>query len=195
MLSRVAAPRVVTLAAVAGLHAGALLWLLAETRTQHMRAEPQTQPILVVLLQALEHRPAAGGGMKPRAPSPHRRVAGGLEMPPEPSRAITSALSLSIDWAAEASSAAERLLKRNERSRQQARAFAPAPSAMFAPPGARPPELPWQPRVEPAGGGAIALHLGDQCALVVLVIIPMVGCTLDKMPARGDLFDHMHDRD
>jgi hypothetical protein len=42
---------------------------------------------------------------------------------------------------------------------------------------------------------ATIIHLGDQCALVLFVVVPMVGCTLDKVPARGDLFDHMRDHD
>jgi hypothetical protein len=194
MVSHAPAPRVLTLAAVAGLHAVALLWLLAETRRQHLRVEPESQPMLVVLLQALEPRPATGGTRR-RTPALRRRIAGEAQAHPQPSTAITAPPSVGIDWATEASSAAERLLERDEKRRRQANAFSPPPSAMFAPPAAKLHELPWQPPVEPVGGGAIAIHLGDQCALVLLVIIPLVGCTLDKMPARGDLFDHMHEHD
>lgn len=51
-------------------------------------------------------------------------------------------------------------------------------------------------RVEAVGGLATVIHLNDQCAIVLFVIIPFAGgCALEKPPARGDLFEHMHDPD
>jgi len=48
-------------------------------------------------------------------------------------------------------------------------------------------------RVEPVAGLGTVIHLNDQCAILLFVIIPMVGCALEKAPVRGDLFEHMHD--
>lgn len=197
MVSRVAAARVMTLAAVAGLHAAALLWLLAETRTQRIRSGPESAPILNVLLRTFEPRPAAGEMERRPARSRRTRGAARPEFRPQPSTAITSPPSISTDWAAEASWAAERLVESNEKSRRQANALAPAPSAMFAPPPATQREFPWQlNQVEIVEGVATVIHRGDRCGLVLFLIVPVAGgCTLDKMPARGDLFDHMHDHD
>lgn len=50
-------------------------------------------------------------------------------------------------------------------------------------------------RVEPVPGLGTIIHLNDQCAIFLFVIIPMAGCALEKPPARADLFEHMHDPD
>ena len=47
-------------------------------------------------------------------------------------------------------------------------------------------------RIEPIEGGGILLHLSDHCVLLVFPL-PFVGCGIGKIPARGDLFEHMHD--
>jgi hypothetical protein len=193
MVSRVAAPRVVTLAAVASLHAGALLWLLTETRAQRVRPEPESPSVQFFFLESPEPRSSAHA-MERRTRLPRKRVPVESEMRPRPSAAITPATGVSIDSAAEAGSAAERLIDRNEKAQRQANALAPAPSAMFSAPRGPHRGFPWQKRVE-IKEGALVVPLGDRCVLVLLLIIPMAGCSLDKMPARGDLFDHMHEHD
>jgi hypothetical protein len=46
------------------------------------------------------------------------------------------------------------------------------------------------------GGLATVIHLNDQCAIALFLIIPFAGgCAPEKPPARGDLFEHMHDPD
>jgi hypothetical protein len=46
------------------------------------------------------------------------------------------------------------------------------------------------------GGLATAINLNDRCGIVLFLIIPFAGgCALEKPPARGDLFEHMHDPD
>jgi hypothetical protein len=47
-------------------------------------------------------------------------------------------------------------------------------------------------RIEPIEGGGILLRLSDHCVLLVFPL-PFVGCGIGKIPARGDLFDHMHE--
>lgn len=198
MGTRAVAPRVMTLAAVAGLHAGALLWLLTEMRTQRIPAESRGSPSLVVLLHSLEPRLSAGASERRRVHSPRMRAAGPPEtQPPVSSTAISGSPSVSIDWATEASAAAGRLVDENEKSRRQAKVFAPVESPMFASPRVRHSDFPWQPnKVEIVQGVATMIHLGDRCGLVLFLIVPVAGgCALDKMPARGDLFDHMHDHD
>jgi hypothetical protein len=46
-------------------------------------------------------------------------------------------------------------------------------------------------RVETIEGGAILIHINERCVLV-LFPLPFAGCGIGKIPARGDLLDHMH---
>lgn len=48
-------------------------------------------------------------------------------------------------------------------------------------------------RVEALPGGVTVINLNDHCAIAFLWVLPMFGCSLGKIPARGDLFDHMHE--
>jgi len=102
-----------------------------------------------------------------------------------------------IDWAAEASGAAERWVGLDEEARRRARRFgAPPPAAAFVPTPRRL-TFGWNyaatHRVEALPGGGTIVHLNDSCALVIFVVIPMIGCSLGKVPARADLFEHLHD--
>jgi hypothetical protein len=47
-------------------------------------------------------------------------------------------------------------------------------------------------RVESLEGGALLIHINDRC-VVVLMPFPLPFCGIGKIPARGDLLDHMHD--
>lgn len=48
-------------------------------------------------------------------------------------------------------------------------------------------------RVEAIPEGGILIHLGDHCVLV-LIPLPLVGCSIGKIPVNGDLFEHMHEK-
>jgi hypothetical protein len=47
-------------------------------------------------------------------------------------------------------------------------------------------------RVESLEGGGMLIHINDRCILV-LMPFPLPFCGIGKIPARGDLLDHMHD--
>jgi hypothetical protein len=71
----------------------------------------------------------------------------------------------------------------------------PAPDPRFARP-ARRAQFGWDQskihRIEAMPGGGTVIHLNDRCALTLSgFLIPM--CKLGKIPARGDLFEHMGD--
>jgi hypothetical protein len=70
--SRAASPRVLTLAAVVATRAGALLVLLAETRTRAARSETQTSALLVMLLEPRERAAPAAATVaaRPRVSRP-----------------------------------------------------------------------------------------------------------------------------
>jgi hypothetical protein len=60
-----------------------------------------------------------------------------------------------------------------------------------------PPEFHWYHapthRVEPLDGGGTVIKLTEECRLIVVVLVPLPTCGLEKMPARGDLFKHTRD--
>ena len=199
MSSRAASPRALVFAAVVGAHAGALLMLLAETRSRLVRGEADASPLLVMLFQPREREtPAASAGPAAHPPASRYRSAAAAE-PEAPAPVIPAAPGAAIDWAAEASAATAREIEADAQRSRQARALAPKSSSVFA---ARPKrhEFHWHyastHRVEPVPGLGTIIHLSDECAIFVLVIIPIAGgCALEKTPARGDLFEHMHEPD
>jgi hypothetical protein len=197
MSSRAASPRVLVFAAVVAAHAGALLTLLAETRTRLVRGEAEASPLIVMLFQPRERQaPAVSLPSASRSPaSRHPPAAVQVEAPAPGLPAAPGAVT---DWAAEATAAAARQIEADEQRARQARALTRRPSPMFAA-RPKPPEFHWDHasthRVEPVPGLGTIIHLNDQCAIFLFVIIPMAGCALEKPPARGDLFEHMHDPD
>jgi len=85
---------------------------------------------------------------------------------------------------------------RGEDGRDGARKFGtPPPSPMFAPAPTRRPGLAWNHarthRVEALPGGVTLFNLNDHCAIALLWVVPFFGCQIGKIPARGDLFEHM----
>lgn len=199
MSSRAASPRALVFAAVVAAHAGALLLLLAETRSRLVRGEAEAGPLLVMLFQPREHQTSAtSAGPAAHPPTSRYRPAAAAE-PQAPAPVIPAAPGAVIDWAAEASAATARQVETDERRARQARALA-KPNPMFARAPRRAPGIPWDyaatHRVEPLGGLTTAIHLNDQCAVVLFLIIPFAGgCALEKPKVRGDLFEHMHDPD
>jgi hypothetical protein len=107
------------------------------------------------------------------------------------------AVSPAPDWSALAAMAAEREAGAIEVDRRQSRALAPPANALTGPrvPHALP--FHWDRAhtqgVEPLATGGTLVHLSERCALVLYFVIPMAGCVLGEIPARGDLFDHMRD--
>ena len=97
------------------------------------------------------------------------------------------------DWAEELKRVAEGAVARELAEKRHqfdfAHAFAPAPR--------KPAQMAWDYAathpIETLPQGGILIHLGDQCVLV-LIPFPMVGCAIGKLPASGDLFDHMRDK-
>jgi hypothetical protein len=197
MSARATSPRVSVLAAVIALHAGALLLLFLETRSRLARASGEATPISAWLLEPREpgadvsprHSARASRGRRPERPVGASAV---------PVSAVPSAAA-TVDWAAEAARSARRQLEADADRNRQAHALAPQPSPMFAARVKRH-EFPWDTahgdRVETIAGIATVVHLSDQCAVAFFLIVPFAGgCALDKLPARGDLFDHLHDPD
>jgi hypothetical protein len=195
-----AASRLPALAVVAAAHALVVFGLLLLARVHPAAVSPQESPAFAWLLP-----PAGPTSSHPsRASPPAQRVrprgpaiAPAQPLLPEaPAAAQPEQPNGAIDWTAEASGAAERWVQQDEEARRQARRFsAPPPVAAFLP-TPRHPAFGWNyaatHRVEAVPGGGTIIHLNDGCSLVIFVVFPMIGCSLGKPPARGDLFEHMH---
>jgi hypothetical protein len=190
------AQRVLALTGVVTLHAGVLLIVLEATRTKFVPAAAESPALLVTLLSGLEPQRPSGAPAVRRVAARHRPAALENATPGAPAPDLPTGSRGTIDWVAVAQDEAARQVEANERRERQARAFLVPPN-MFTPPALQRPGFHWNyaatHRVEAVPGGATVIHLNDSCALVLFIIIPMIGCALDKPAVRGDLFDHMHD--
>jgi hypothetical protein len=198
MSARAASPRVLVLAGVAALHALALLLLVTGMRARLVPDMTDVAPLIVTLLEPHERLRTTASGRLPRAlsprispPAPPPREAPAV--PPRPDAGTA------IDWAAEATASANDQLATDALHARQTGALAPTQSALFAAQAKRH-GFQWDyartHRVEGIPGLATVVHLGDRCAIAFFLIIPVAGgCAVEKPEARGDLFDHMHDRE
>ena len=118
----------------------------------------------------------------------------GIADTPPPSIAPPLLARPQIDWAREAEVSASRQLSQDEEARRLA---APFSHNFEAAPRPQPtPSFGWSrahtQRIEPLKTGGTLLRLNDRCVLVFAgVLLPM--CQIGKIPARGDLFEHMDD--
>ncbi|MBS0379022.1 MAG: hypothetical protein JSS29_11100 [Proteobacteria bacterium] len=100
-----------------------------------------------------------------------------------------------IDWHAEAASTAIHETEREVAEERRREALNHGASAAFHD-HERAPEFHWDyaatHRVETSQEGGYLIHLNDQCVLVIAMMF-MPACTLEKPEVRGDLFEHMRD--
>jgi hypothetical protein len=199
MGSRATSPRLLVLAAVFALHAGTLLVLLAEMRTRTVRGEAQASALIVMLFDPRVHQASGAPTYPGRRKSVPRSGPAAAPVPTAVAAHAEPEPGAAIDWGAEAALSAGRQIEADEQRVRQAHALAVRPSPMFAQ-RRKPPGFHWNyastHRVEPVGGFATVIHLNDQCAIALFLIIPFAGgCALDKAPPRADLFEHLHDPD
>ncbi len=192
------ARRLCVLVLVAAAHLTALLLVATLTRSERLHLSAQADALLVVLLPP-EQPPVPQ--RTPRQPLP---VASSSRNPPVTAvpptgngpAAPAATNAITIDWAAEATRAARVLADTDELARRRAAALAALHDPAFDP-APHPPKFHWDPvgtnRVVQLEGGGTLIRLNDNCALVIYVVIPLAGCTLGKIPARDDLFEHMRD--
>lgn len=195
-----ATQRIPVLILVAVAHVGVLLALIALNRVPVFRGRNQDEPSLLVWLPEIV-APAPASPSPPPA-RPKNRAAPTAKAPPllqtpEPENAITPEPEPqpAPDWEGSAHAAASAEVDKENGVRRQASRFAAPHSAIFAAREVEP-HLRWDPdnknRLELIAGGA-ALHLNDHCAVAIVLLFPFFGCTFDKIPARGDLLEHMKD--
>src|SRR5438270_8907491 len=191
MHAAAAARRVPALAVVVGAHALALACLLELTRTHRTGRSAEESLTLIALLPAAPREslrlPFARPGVT--RPTDTRQS--------EPRAAPADAGPAAIDWAAEGAEAASRVARGEDQPGPRTFGMPPA-SPMFASAPARKPALAWNHarthRVEALPGGVTVFNLNDHCAVALLWVVPFFACTLDKIPPRGDLLDHMREQ-
>lgn len=87
-------------------------------------------------------------------------------------------------------------MEREVQERRRADALPVPKSTLSGPKPAPAPSFPWYRagthRFEPLKGGGMLINLNDNCALIIFPYL-LLGCSLEKTPTRGDLFDHMRD--
>jgi hypothetical protein len=197
MSARAASPRVLVLAGVAALHALVLLLLVTGTRARLVPGRTEVAPLIVTLLEPRgRQRTRAASGRMPRAhsahaPAPAPPPSEAPSVPPRPEAGTA------IDWSAEATASANYQLAADALHARQASALAPPKSMLFTA-QAKAHGFQWdyaRAHREGVPGIATVIHLGDRCAIALFLIIPVAGgCAVEKPEARGDLFDHMYDR-
>jgi hypothetical protein len=184
-------------------HVALIALLLTATKPRTRESFEAPRMTLVLLDPEAREREQTEGSPPPATPSlrvPAPNV--GIELPqldagtaittPDTAPAVTPA-SPSIDWQQETRTAAARMAESLDAERRRKGKLAPDPR--FARPTPRP-EFGWDRskthQIESLPEGGTIIHLNDRCALVLSALLLPV-CKLGKIPARGDLFEHMGD--
>lgn len=188
--------RRIAAAAIAAALQGVFYWLILHEAVEPI-ALPTSTPLEVTLFSTPARRPRPK--MFPRkqeppvVPSGHilpRRAAPPVAQPITPAPAVKSAPHAPIDW----QHAMQGEVRRAEpRSRDNSLNFG-FPQLPAGP--AAPPEFGWYyagtHRVQALPEGGTLLNLTDHCGIVIYVL-PIPFCKIGRIPANGQLFDHMYD--
>jgi hypothetical protein len=197
MASSIAASRLPALAVVVAAHALALAFLLELTRTHPAGRSAEEFLTLLVLPAARPESPRLPASISPGAVRKRAAARPGETRAPEPRVQAPGSGPAPIDWASEGAEAAARVARGEDQPGPRIFGMPPA-SPMFAAAPARRPGLAWNHarthRVEALPGGVTVFNLNDHCAVALVWVVPFFGCTLDKIPPRGDLLDHMREQ-
>ncbi len=185
--------RSLALAGVVLAHGAVLAILILAPRSPTHGPDIKESPLQWVLIRTAE--PAPVRSVRHSNPSP-MRVAPGFGQPDRPVPPTDEARPQGrIDWHAEAASTAIHETEREVAEERSRNVFNHATSPAFHD-REKAPEFHWDyaatHRVETSQEGGYLIHLNDQCVLVIAVMF-MPACTLEKPAARGDLFEHMKD--
>jgi len=196
---------------VAALAHIALITLLIKATKPRIREPIATPRMTVVFLEPETHEREATTGapsqpvtplLRPPLPNvtvelPHLDASSAITAPPDLSPEKDPA-SPSIDWQQETRTAAARMAESLDAERRRKGKLTPDPRFTRPTPRA---QFGWDRsrthQIESLPEGGTIIHLNDRCALVLNgMLLPI--CKIGKIPARGDLFEHMgeaHDPD
>jgi hypothetical protein len=178
----------------------ALIALLASERpVRNLPSTDESRTALVFLTPYEIAEPVEPATSLPRTTKGPRDASGdrGAISQTAPRASVLTPPDPSIDWSRASELAAERQADAMEAARRRDRGFtAHGTDRNFASPSPAPPEFHWDHahthRVEPIASGGLVINITDRCVLVIAGLI-MPACSLGKIEARGDLFEHMHD--
>jgi hypothetical protein len=131
----------------------------------------------------------------PRRPTPPARSS---NAPQPQSTAISPPPPAARDWRNELEIAANNQLAREDPAHQQPSPLAPHDFSAVKPGSTDESkhEFGWDyaatHRVEELPTGGLLFNINDRC-VIVWAILPLVGCRIGKITARGDLFNHLKD--
>ena len=178
---------------VVGAHLSlALLW--PATRLANTDSASRSSTLVLLTRPTAQMKVEPLPPLKLPPPSP-------AQLPAQPERlpqpASQSAPAPKIDWANAAQQAITDELAAQSAEQRKAQGFTGRNPAVPASPQTHPkPEFGWQRwrlhRVEAMPQGGLVVHLSEHCVLVISALL-MPACKIGKIPARGDLFDHMDD--
>ena len=202
-LGRVADVRITAFLFVVLAHAALIAWIATARRTLPSAEEREQRSVLVFLPDKtrLEPEPqsaAERASREPRLlpipvrpPEPLR-----IAPSPEPSTPRESQAPPPVDWHQQAGISARHQTDEMIHSEEATGAGPGGTAVQPANPRRPKPEFHGDRahthRVEAIEGGGILVRLNERCALVItLLAVPV--CQVGKIPARGDLFEHMAD--
>jgi len=156
--------------------------------------------VLIDIRPRTDERPTAPVRSKPASAEVSRDATGPAAPaapPVSPGTSVTPH-SLAIDWASEARIASSRAVDAADAAARRARQIGgtPADAEVIRRKQVPKSDFGWNEastkRVEGLEGGGMVLRLSERCAIVFLPV-PLPGCALGEIKARGDLFEHLDD--
>lgn len=183
--------RLLTLSIVLGIHL-ILVWLLISSRQISLKLQSGSLQLIWIPRRALsqnipEHEAAT---QKRRTP---RFRADQIQSTPSDAAATEENNAIHHDWGEdlklEAKITVDKELAQKKHESDFSHAYPKMPS--------KPPQFAWDyaatHRVETLPQGGIAVHLNDNCVLLIFPL-PLIGCGIGTHPANGDLFNNVHQK-
>jgi hypothetical protein len=114
----------------------------------------------------------------------------------QPESTAITAPTTAPDWRNELQITANNQLARQQYQHQHPSPLAPHDFPGVTPGEAHKSQFGWNHaathRVEELPTGGLLININDRC-VIVWAILPFMGCRIGKIPARGDLFEHLKD--
>jgi hypothetical protein len=192
--------RAVTLIIVLAIHAVCLI-LIALSRAPARWMGQTDAPVTTLILvpegvkpvESVPALPVVARAARRAAPVTAPTVSSAPERKPDSSSITPTPVP---DWRAEAGIAANNVLEAERRKRDSV--LEPHDFSGVTPGSTdtSKPEFGWNHarthRVE-GSPGALVININERCAVTLLLIFPLPMCKVGKIPAKGNLFEHMYD--
>jgi hypothetical protein len=185
-----------TLSIVLAVHV-IFVWLLMSSPQRLVKTKSGAVQLIWIPQEVLS-KIAPEQGAPPRRSSrtvPRHRIDRALETPSiaPPSSEEDNAIHPTPDWSEELELAAKKAVANELAKKKHDGDFA----HVFPTQPRKPPQFAWNyaatHRVEVLPQGGLLFHINDSCVLLIFPL-PFVGCGIGKLPANGNLFEHMREK-